>query len=178
MQSFFFSSRSRHTRSLRDWSSDVCSSDLELEANPGDALDLVGVIDLSVDRALLSVAEIGDSLGFAEIDPAGQFTQNDDVEPVHHLALEARGFRERGIADRRADIGEQAELLAQAKQSRLRSHVIRYAVPVWTADRAEDHGIGRVRLGHCGVGDRDLVRLVAGTADERFFGLEGAQTAR
>src|SRR5438874_13354953 len=25
---YFFSSRSRHTRSLRDWSSDVCSSDL------------------------------------------------------------------------------------------------------------------------------------------------------
>src|SRR5204863_2302636 len=28
MSSFFFSSRRRHTRSLRDWSSDVCSSDL------------------------------------------------------------------------------------------------------------------------------------------------------
>src|SRR5204863_5502329 len=28
---FFFSSRRRHTRSLRDWSSDVCSSDLLLE---------------------------------------------------------------------------------------------------------------------------------------------------
>src|SRR5204862_2797967 len=27
---FFFSSRRRHTRSLRDWSSDVCSSDLDL----------------------------------------------------------------------------------------------------------------------------------------------------
>src|SRR6267378_5873209 len=26
--SFFFSSRRRHTRSLRDWSSDMCSSDL------------------------------------------------------------------------------------------------------------------------------------------------------
>src|SRR5207247_8394092 len=26
---FFFSSRRRHTRSTRDWSSDVCSSDLE-----------------------------------------------------------------------------------------------------------------------------------------------------
>src|SRR5204863_4517329 len=26
---FFFSSRRRHTRSLRDWSSDVCSSDLK-----------------------------------------------------------------------------------------------------------------------------------------------------
>src|SRR5699024_12041225 len=28
--SFFFSSRRRHTRSKRDWSSDVCSSDLIL----------------------------------------------------------------------------------------------------------------------------------------------------
>src|SRR6266576_5657299 len=33
---FFFSSRRRHTRSLRDWSSDVCSSDLLLvEGGPG-----------------------------------------------------------------------------------------------------------------------------------------------
>src|SRR5690349_22719398 len=29
---FFFSSRRRHTRSLRDWSSDVCSSDLGRDA--------------------------------------------------------------------------------------------------------------------------------------------------
>src|SRR5437660_7036946 len=29
---FFFSSRRRHTRWPRDWSSDVCSSDLDLEA--------------------------------------------------------------------------------------------------------------------------------------------------
>src|SRR6266576_4964442 len=32
MCAFFFSSRRRHTRSLRDWSSDVCSSDLGLRA--------------------------------------------------------------------------------------------------------------------------------------------------
>src|SRR3712207_8412512 len=30
MLSFFFSSRRRHTRYWRDWSSDVCSSDLSL----------------------------------------------------------------------------------------------------------------------------------------------------
>src|SRR6266536_6641571 len=29
---FFFSSRRRHTRSTRDWSSDVCSSDLAMRA--------------------------------------------------------------------------------------------------------------------------------------------------
>src|SRR5438874_3733220 len=32
---FFFSSRRRHTRSLRDWSSDVCSSDLHHVASGG-----------------------------------------------------------------------------------------------------------------------------------------------
>src|SRR2546429_6549906 len=31
---FFFSSRRRHTRCSRDWSSDVCSSDLTLIAMP------------------------------------------------------------------------------------------------------------------------------------------------
>src|SRR5947207_6453479 len=31
---FFFSSRRRHTRSLCDWSSDVCSSDLSVGAEP------------------------------------------------------------------------------------------------------------------------------------------------
>src|SRR5699024_12151031 len=31
MSCFFFSSRRRHTRSKRDWSSDVCSSDLMLD---------------------------------------------------------------------------------------------------------------------------------------------------
>src|SRR2546422_11583956 len=31
---FFFSSRRRHTRCSRDWSSDVCSSDLERDGAP------------------------------------------------------------------------------------------------------------------------------------------------
>src|SRR5205809_5708712 len=34
---FFFSSRRRHTRCSRDWSSDVCSSDLVANANSGGA---------------------------------------------------------------------------------------------------------------------------------------------
>src|SRR6266536_6646463 len=40
---FFFSSRRRHTRSTRDWSSDVCSSDLrppaDVDAEDDDTLD-------------------------------------------------------------------------------------------------------------------------------------------
>src|SRR5207249_7258449 len=49
---FFFSSRRRHTRSKRDWSSDVCSSDLEYVAVMGPSgsgkstlMNIVGCLD-------------------------------------------------------------------------------------------------------------------------------------
>src|SRR2546427_11292202 len=41
---FFFSSRRRHTRFDCDWSSDVCSSDLQAEENVGDRLERMGLI--------------------------------------------------------------------------------------------------------------------------------------
>src|SRR5690606_9093716 len=40
--SFFFSSRRRHTRFSRDWSSDVCSSDLKGRLKKGDTLFIPG----------------------------------------------------------------------------------------------------------------------------------------
>src|SRR5699024_11473687 len=54
---FFFSSRRRHTRSNRDWSSDVCSSDLDYVEELVDIADLDGDIDIEVrnNRTYLSV---------------------------------------------------------------------------------------------------------------------------
>src|SRR5699024_5483814 len=43
--SFFFSSRRRHTRSKRDWSSDVCSSDLDDIENLPEDLELTAYFD-------------------------------------------------------------------------------------------------------------------------------------
>src|SRR5699024_12214867 len=37
---FFFSSRRRHTRSKRDWSSDVCSSDLDGQKNSSNTIHI------------------------------------------------------------------------------------------------------------------------------------------
>src|SRR5699024_10129394 len=49
---FFFSSRRRHTISKRDWSSDVCSSDLRGALAPGDPVPPVRALadDLGVNR--------------------------------------------------------------------------------------------------------------------------------
>src|SRR3989440_9406149 len=50
---FFFSSRRRHTRSDRDWSSDVCSSDLD--AHVRDEVGVVGGVHAQVPSELLAV---------------------------------------------------------------------------------------------------------------------------
>src|SRR5256885_4976590 len=44
-RSFFFSSRRRHTRLQGDWSSDVCSSDLETRADAPQATTLRAFMD-------------------------------------------------------------------------------------------------------------------------------------
>src|SRR5438132_798807 len=76
---FFFSSRRRHTRSLCDWSSDVCSSDLEATVVIGKqlcrALDVVhgqGVIHRDLKPQNILITRDGDvkltDFGIAELD--------------------------------------------------------------------------------------------------------------
>src|SRR5207302_7663726 len=53
---FFFSSRRRHTRFSRDWSSDVCSSDLTAHSLPANRAELCRTLvatELVQDRARL-----------------------------------------------------------------------------------------------------------------------------
>src|SRR5215211_8224478 len=48
---FFFSSRRRHTRSLCDWSSDVCSSDLRKWGEDEEMYAVIGLLhDLDYER--------------------------------------------------------------------------------------------------------------------------------
>src|SRR5699024_11921866 len=82
---FFFSSRRRHTRSKRDWSSDVCSSDLnhrfkDLIATP--------VVETMPDMWLLgtgsgsarTAAENGMAYAFAHFAP---YFRSDGLEIIH-----------------------------------------------------------------------------------------------
>src|SRR3712207_8249126 len=58
---FFFSSRRRHTRYWRDWSSDVCSSDL--------VRTLIGTDGKQVQEA--GIGQAVEILGFTGIPPVG-----------------------------------------------------------------------------------------------------------
>src|SRR2546429_4580128 len=72
---FFFSSRSRHTRCSRDWSSDVCSSDL------GQPAHAVGVLGAEGTHAAVGAvggrAAAPDGAEYARADPAVQIAARD-----------------------------------------------------------------------------------------------------
>src|SRR6266513_3592843 len=77
---FFFSSRRRHTRSKRDWSSDVCSSDLG-----GDPIHGISHLDavklFNEDRHTDAVILIGEIGGSAE-EEAAEWIKNNCKKPV------------------------------------------------------------------------------------------------
>src|SRR5207247_3262024 len=60
---FFFSSRRRHTRSTRDWSSDVCSSDLGVFFGPQISWDSVAKLALVFREARQEASQAPGTIG-------------------------------------------------------------------------------------------------------------------
>src|SRR5687768_18409009 len=88
---FFFSSRRRHTRCSRDWSSDVCSSDLGVEA------ELVAQCDEALTRnaAPLEVVERGGGPEVGVAVEGGEAAVQDRIGPL--LEIGRASCRERGL---------------------------------------------------------------------------------
>src|SRR2546429_4151507 len=108
---FFFSSRRRHTRCSRDWSSDVCSSDLA-DLDPG-----VFPLVLQVLGVVAEHAAVADLHPLAELDVALEHRVRGDVTTLAHgdvrpddgvgtdgdVAVDVgRGIDERGPVDHRS----------------------------------------------------------------------------
>src|SRR6266511_164286 len=85
---FFFSSRRRHTRFSRDWSSDVCSSDLELAELVSPSLFAEGRV-IVLDGAHEAGQEIAAAIaGYAKAPADGVV-----LVVLHNGAGRARGVR-------------------------------------------------------------------------------------
>src|SRR5438874_10228388 len=84
---FFFSSRRRHTRSLRDWCSDVCSSDLEPVCVP---LDIAAMARGTHTGSATPVIAIGGAFPM-QIDEAFRKKINQDATAFLRSFTERRG---------------------------------------------------------------------------------------
>src|SRR5437868_168397 len=105
---FFFSSRRRHTRSKRDWSSDVCSSDLDF-LDGHDAQRKVGII---------TSADIATPGAKPHIEVAGYLYGRDFPEVVQRLRAGGRRLlgmsyevAEARVRDVRASVWELTDVI-------------------------------------------------------------------
>src|SRR2546421_3258824 len=99
---FFFSSRRRHTRSDRDWSSDVCSSDLQSQAEDG-IRDLI----VTGDRKSTRLNSSHDQISYAVFclrseEHTSELQSRSDL--VCRLLLEKKKISDRGVKIRRPTI--------------------------------------------------------------------------
>ena len=142
----------------------------------GNALDLGARVTHGVEGffGARKMAVSGDAAAawLAEIDVAGQLADDEDVQAGDQLALQAGGIYQLRIADRRAEIGEQAEVFAQAQNGLLGAQRAIELVVFPVAHRAEQHGVGVLGQLERGVGQRVAVRLVGCAADQCGFGFK------
>src|SRR5256884_698238 len=123
---FFFSSRRRHTRCSRDWSSDVCSSDL-FEESSGLLHELAGV-EVSVKQVERAAEALGAEIA---VDERQDVARMREVAPTLYLGLDGTGvpMRPQEVADR---AGKQADGSAKTREAKL--------VTVWTAESRDREG--------------------------------------
>ncbi len=134
-------------------------------------------IDLGIDAAPGAVGHRLDPARVAEIDAAGQFAHDHQIEAGDQLALQARRVGERLEHHRRAQIGEQIHFLAQAQEAALGAQLERQGLPFRAADRAEQHGVAGQRLVERAIGQRHAVGVVGGTADQPLGDFEAGDMA-
>src|SRR5690606_482495 len=108
----------------------------------------------------------------AEIDVAGQFANDKDIETGHDLGLEARGIGQLRVKNRGAQVGEQAQRLAQAQNRLFRAQFPRQLVVFPVAHRSEQNRIGVFGQLEGRRGQRVAVQIVRSAAHRRGLHFE------
>src|SRR2546422_7365681 len=147
---FFFSSRRRHTRCSRDWSSDVCSSDLTIARRYADRIrrdsiarietqGLLGdkVVEVTVGTAAAPPLQPGDVLlareptDFARVLTQGADTARDAAALVAALRKTAEDVnRSKLVDDVSATVGKINRVVDQVEHGRGWAHALLYEEPV------------------------------------------------
>ena len=131
-----------------------------VEGDPGDPLDLLDRVGAVVVGAVAVAPRV------AEVDAAGELAHDQQVGALDPLAPQRAGVEQRLAGPHRAQVGEQAQALAQAQQPLLGPRRVGVGgLPLRAADRAEQDRVGLAAgLEHL-VGQRRAVGVDRGAAD-------------
>jgi hypothetical protein len=138
------------------------------ERDPRDAGDLVLVVHHRV-SGFAAPVYLRRAARLAEVDAASELAHHQQVDALHDLRLE-RGRTRQGRKHRgRAQVREQAQLLADAEQAALGARVDGHVVPLRPPHGPEQYGAaGPGRLQHV-VGQGRSLGVDGGAADQALF---------
>ena len=132
------------------------------------ALDLGAAVAHGVERFFGTgeVAIGGDAAaaGLAEVNVAGQFTDDENIQAGNQLGLEAGGAHQLLVANGRAEVGKQAEVFAQAQNGLLGAELALELVVLPVAYGAEQHSVGFLGQFEGGFGQGVAVGIVGDAA--------------
>ena len=136
----------------------------EFEGDAGDADDLGLGVAHGVDGF---AGFLVPPAGRAEVEAAEQLADEEDVGVFGDFGAEGRVFRERGVGDGGAQVGEAAEGLADLEQAGFGALVGREGVELVVADRAHQDGVGLERGFEGRGGERRAGGVDGDSADEQ-----------
>ena len=95
----------------------VPSRPRQLKSGTRDTANLIGRVLFGVETTALPVGERLDAARLAEINAAGQFADDDEIDVPQHAGLERRRIRQRRVGNDRPEIGVKIVFAAQAQQA-------------------------------------------------------------
>ncbi len=104
-----------------------------------------------------------------KINPASQFTHDDEIDASKIFRLYRRGIVESRVRTDRPQIGEQAEFFAQREQSLFRPYQRFRIGPFRPADSTKQNRIGLAAQGHRLLRHRTALGIDRGTADQTLL---------
>ena len=111
-----------------------------------DTLDLALPVDQGVEALALAIVQGADATRLTEIDAAGEFTHDHDVQPRHHLGLQSGGIGQLRIEQCRTQVGEQPQPGAQSQQPLLGADGDVQMFPLGAAHSTQQHGVSGLGL--------------------------------
>ena len=130
-----------------------------LKSNVGDAADFAFAVPHGVEAFALAVFQRADAARLAEIDVAGEFAHNQNVQPGHNFGFERGGVGQLFIQNGGAQVGKQIQICADGQEAALGAQRAVKLVVLGRTDCAEQHGIGGTAevLRELGIGAAELV---------------------
>ena len=143
-----------------------------LEADLGDAADFRLGVEHGVVALALAARIVAPTARLAEINVAGQLADDQQIQPRHDFGFQRRCMHQLRIQHGRAQIGKQAELLADAQDALLGTLRSRQCIVFRPADSAAQHGVGRLGELQRRWRQRIAMRVKPGAAKRRLLELQ------